>query len=101
MVIKGVFDKISVYNQKKIEQDKDISLKKQAKSSNLSYSSDTVNLSSQGKVLNELIDTVKQGPDVRRDRIEDLKQKINSGEYKIDSKQIAKKIVDTEIDLYL
>jgi negative regulator of flagellin synthesis FlgM len=101
MIIKGVVDKISVYNQNKVEQDKLTSLKKNNESSKSTYSSDKVELSAQGKLLNELTGIVNQQSEVRKDKVEYLKQKINSGEYQISSKEIAKKMVENEIDLYL
>jgi len=100
MVIKGVFDKISLYSQNKISQEKNTSLKNREKAPDIS-DSDKVELSNQGKLLNNLIETAKNQDIVRKEKVEELKDKISSGEYKIDAKQIAKKMVESEIDLYL
>ena len=99
MVIKGVFEKISLYSQNKIFQEKNTSLKNREKVPDIS-DSDKVELSNQGKLLNNLIETAKNQDIVRKEKVEELKDKISSGEYKIDTKQIAKKMVESEIDLY-
>ncbi|WP_459891771.1 flagellar biosynthesis anti-sigma factor FlgM [Desulfothermus okinawensis] len=101
MVIKGVFDKINLYNQNKISQEKETPLKNKEKAPDLITTSDKVELSDQGKLLNNLIETAKKQDVVRQEKVNDLKDKVSSGEYKIDTKQIAKKLVENEIDLYL
>ncbi|GAB6161086.1 hypothetical protein JCM12298_02450 [Desulfothermus naphthae] len=100
MVIKGIFEKINLYTQNKISQEKDSVLKNRGKTQNIT-DSDRVELSNQGKILNNLIEAVKKQDMVRREKVEYLKDKIQSGEYKLDAKEIAKKIVESEIDLIL
>jgi len=36
---------------------------------------------------------VKSLPDIRQDKVEAIKKKIESGEYKIDSKKVARKMI--------
>ena len=100
MVIKGIFEKINLYTQNKISQGKDTPLKNRKKAPDI-RDSDKVELSNQGKLLNNLIEAAKKEDIVRRDKVEQLKEKIASGEYKLNPKEIAKKIVESEIDLYL
>jgi len=100
MVINGVLNKLNLYTQNKISQEKNSVLENREKAPDISES-DKVELSNQGKILNNLIETAKKQDVIRKEKVEDLKDKIQSGEYKLDAKEIAKKIVKSEIDLYL
>ncbi|MGB9595036.1 MAG: flagellar biosynthesis anti-sigma factor FlgM [Candidatus Poribacteria bacterium] len=42
---------------------------------------------------------VKELPDTRQDKIDEIKRKIESGEYKIDGKQIARKMFELHQDI--
>jgi negative regulator of flagellin synthesis FlgM len=57
---------------------------------------DTVEFSSKGAEVGKLVDQMKQFPDVRQDRVEELKQKIEAGEYAPASKDIADAILKDE-----
>jgi flagellar biosynthesis anti-sigma factor FlgM len=43
-------------------------------------------------------ETVKALPDVRQERIAELKRQIEAGEYHVDSRKIAEKILDRQIE---
>ena len=103
MVIKGIGEKITFYNQNKIEEEKNLNLKKESKKTENSFSKgDKIQLSTKGKLLNEIISTVKQDDNtLRSEKIKELKESIDNGTYKIDSQKIAKKIIETEIDIFL
>lgn len=53
---------------------------------------DTVEISNLGKYLSEV--SSKKNEDINIDKINELKKQINNGTYKIDSKDIAKKILE-------
>lgn len=101
MVINGIFNKIDIYNQNKIQEDKNTQLKKKDDVSNLKSSSDKVELSNEVKLLNNVIDNVKKQDVDRTDKIKELKEKISAGEYKINAEKIADKILQNEIDLFV
>lgn len=61
-----------------------------------SVSEDKIEFSSKGAEVGKLVDQLKQFPDVRQDRIDSLKQKIESGEYNPASDDIADAILKDE-----
>jgi negative regulator of flagellin synthesis FlgM len=57
---------------------------------------DSVQFSSKGAEVGKLVDQLKQFPDVRQDRVEKLKQKIEAGEYSPSGEDIADAILKDE-----
>ncbi len=55
--------------------------------------SDQMNISGKAKGLSELVKKLDQLPDVRAEKVAELKEKISEGNYQVDSKAIAKKII--------
>lgn len=63
--------------------------------------SETVNLSSKAKDIQRIKQMLDQLPDVRENKIAELKQKIESGAYRVDAAKIAEKMVtESLIDLF-
>jgi len=57
-------------------------------------SKDKISLSGQAKEINELKRLISDLPEIRSDRVDALKKAIESGNYNIDAKKIAKKILE-------
>jgi len=51
-------------------------------------------LSKEAKVFQEAMRAVKSEPDVRMDKVQEIRARIQSGQYRIDSRSIASKMVD-------
>lgn len=60
--------------------------------------SDAVSISEKGKDVSEMTRTLKEMPDVRADKIADLKERIANGTYNVSGKDIASKIVNTALE---
>ena len=60
--------------------------------------SDAVSISEKGKDVSEMTRTLKELPDVRADKIADLKERIANGTYNVSCKDIAAKIVNTALE---
>ena len=45
-------------------------------------------------VMNKIKSLIKSEPEVRADRVAEMKAKIKSGEYKVDSESLAKKMLE-------
>ena len=45
-------------------------------------------------VMNKIKDKINAEPEIRADRVTELKAKIKSGEYKVDSESLAKKMLE-------
>lgn len=57
---------------------------------------DQVDVSSTGKEISKLVERAKQLPDIRQERVEALRQQVQSGKYEVSSKQIAEAILRDE-----
>lgn len=59
---------------------------------------DAVSISEKGKDVSEMTRTLKEMPDVRADKIADLKERIANGTYNVSGKDIASKIINTALE---
>jgi len=57
-----------------------------------------VNLSQASKEAQQIKEIIAAEPDIREDKVADLKEKIESGRYKVDHNRVAEKLVDTFLD---
>ena len=57
-----------------------------------------VNLSTASKEAQLIQKTIASEPDVREDKVAELKERIQSGNYKIDHEAVASKLVDASLD---
>jgi negative regulator of flagellin synthesis FlgM len=57
-------------------------------------SGDRVDISGKGKEIAELMAVIQQMPDVRNDKVKAVKEAIESGNYHIDTKKIAQKLLE-------
>ncbi len=55
---------------------------------------DELKLSTEAKEFQTAMKALKNVPDVRKDKVEDIRQRITSGTYNISSRQIAKKMIE-------
>ena len=60
--------------------------------------SDEVSISEKGKDVSEMTRTLKEMPDVRADKVADLKERIANGTYNISGKDISSKIINTALE---
>lgn len=65
-----------------------------AKAANKAYASDKVEISSFGKEFQVAKAAVSQAPDVREDKVEQIKAMLQAGTYKVNSMDFANKIVE-------
>lgn len=68
------------------------------KQNSAAVESDAVSISEKGKDVSEMTRTLKEMPDVRADKIADLKERIANGTYNVSGKDIASKIVNTALE---
>lgn len=55
---------------------------------------DNINLSERAKDYQFAMEKIKDLPDIRIDKVKDLKEKIQSGKYNVDGKKIVEKIFE-------
>jgi negative regulator of flagellin synthesis FlgM len=58
---------------------------------------DKVELSPQSKEMGKINDLLQTVPDIRTDRVLELKKVIQDGQYKIDSEQVAEKMLNESL----
>ena len=58
---------------------------------------DKVELSSLAKDVSKARAEVDRTPDIRTEKVESLKEKVHSGEYKVDPDKVAQKMVDEHL----
>jgi negative regulator of flagellin synthesis FlgM len=56
-----------------------------------------VSISDQARLMKEARELVYAAPDIRADKVSDLKQRIKDGSYKVDTSAVADKIVDEHL----
>ena len=54
---------------------------------------DKVDISGGGKAVVDIVSSVQQLPDVREARVQEIKQAVDSGAYKIDASKVAESIL--------
>ena len=54
---------------------------------------DEINISDEAKEIQSLMKKLKDMPEVRQEKINEIKEKINSGNYEIDPEKIAEKML--------
>ena len=58
---------------------------------------DKVELSTQSKEIKKINDVLEMTPDVRADRVAELKKLVQEDRYKVDSEALAEKMIDQSI----
>ncbi len=71
-----------------------------AMSGESSNQGDKVSLSSEGKLHIEGYREAMQSTDIREEKVASIKAAIAAGNYKIDSKDIAKKMLNSELEIF-
>jgi len=59
-------------------------------------SADSVTLSDSARSLAAARDAVRSAPDVRDDKVSEIKQQVSDGTYKVSAKALARKMLDSQ-----
>ncbi|WP_084457854.1 flagellar biosynthesis anti-sigma factor FlgM [Desulfocurvus vexinensis] len=62
---------------------------------------DSVSLSGEAKLFGSAMSAAQQTPEVRRQKVEDLKALVESGQYQPDIRKTAAKLVEEDLELLL
>lgn len=85
-------DNKTILNDKKVDNIKTENNKRTVVGSD-DISSDRVNLSSKARDFHKIAEVIKHTPDIREEKVNELKEAIKKGTYKADSKKIAEKMI--------
>ena len=81
-----------VQNEKSVGQKKAADLKSQQ-----SGGSATVNISQEARDLQKVAELARAGEELRADKIRKIKEQVVAGEYHVESKDVAKSILRSEV----
>lgn len=77
---------------------KNKNIDKTEKTSGVASKKDVVSISNQAKDFQAIMKAVKDVPDIRTDKVNELKDKYESGSYNVDGKDIAQKLFHSVTD---
>ncbi|MFP4392040.1 MAG: flagellar biosynthesis anti-sigma factor FlgM [Desulfohalobiaceae bacterium] len=98
MQINNLLAKLNALNQENIQGKQQ---NRPPASQETGQDQDKVQLSAQGQALSQVQKGTEEGPDVRQQKVEELKQLVQNGEYKPDSEKTAQALLDQELDIWL
>ena len=70
--------------------------KKEEKPETQKASRDSVNISSEARLIQETLNEVKNHEVSREEKVQELKEKIEAGEYKVDTQALAQKMLELD-----
>jgi negative regulator of flagellin synthesis FlgM len=88
----------STQNVMEVKKEKQLSDQQQVEEKAQSDQDTIVNLSQTLKETQLIKEIISSEPDIREDKVSELKEKIESGKYTIDNDAVADKLVDSFID---
>jgi negative regulator of flagellin synthesis FlgM len=82
-----------LYNKvKELKKNEDIEKKQDAQKTDANE--DKISLSGRAKEIGDLKSLIEQLPEIRSDKVEDIKKAVDAGTYNIDSLKVAAKILE-------
>ncbi len=97
MKITTIVDKLGTYEQQKLEKP---GTREGKGPDGVRSSSDTVTLSSRAKIFSDVQEAVRKAPEIRTEKIADIKARVGAGEYEPDPETIARKLLNEEEGLW-
>lgn len=102
MEIKNYLKGLDPYKAKLDQADRAKGKKgKGARESDSSANGDRISLSNEAKLRTEAYQSAMSASDVRQEKVDALKEKVAAGEYEVDSRQVAKKLLEDEKDFFI
>lgn len=99
MLIKDVLSAVKGYEKPETEAvDRPVRKDKAGKPSERS---DSVRISREGRLFARALREAQETPEVRRTRVNEIKEQVDAGTYVIDSRKTAAKIVEEDLDLLI
>ncbi|EGB13279.1 Anti-sigma-28 factor FlgM family protein [Pseudodesulfovibrio mercurii] len=100
MVIRNIVGDQNPYANKKIERPEAKEVRRTQGSVKTSgESADSVVLSSEARLRGAALQTAKEAPDVRREKVDELKRQVKDGTYQPDLKKAAANLIRDDLDL--
>jgi len=100
MEIRNILKGLDPYQAKLEKAEKDSARAGRGAASKETAKGDRVSLSNTARLHTEAMRAANDAPDVRREKVEALKAKVEAGEYQVDSRKVATKIIEEEHELF-
>lgn len=78
--------------------DKQKNISKTDKTSGVTSKKDVVSISNQAKDFQTITKALRDVPDIRQDKVNELSEQLNSGTYNVSGKEIADKVLKSIVD---
>lgn len=103
MDIKNIFGGSSPYTQSKVDKGDESAAaskvdKAKAKAKSQTSGKDRVSVSDDAKLVAEAAKAAQESPDIRVERVEALRSQVQAGTYNLDSRRIAQKLVESDLE---
>jgi negative regulator of flagellin synthesis FlgM len=102
MVIKNILGEMNPYSNKKVENQRSSDVQRKTSETTRTTSgevADRVVLSSEARLRGAALQTATEASDVRRQKVDDLKQQVREGTYQPDLKKAAANLIRDDLDL--
>ena len=100
MVIRNIVGDQNPYANKKIDRPDHKEVQKTQEATKTSGEvADRVVLSSEARLRGTALQTAKEAPDVRREQVDELKEKVKDGTYRPDLKKAAANLIRDDLNL--
>ena len=101
MEINNLLGKLGPYDQTKIDKATEDSARARKEQAAAKAAGDRISLSDEAKLRTEALGAAQAAPDVRRERVAAIKAQVESGEYQINTRKIAQKMVEEDLELLI
>lgn len=101
MVIKNIAGEMNPYANQKVKTQRQVDTQQRAQESvkTSGEAADRVVLSSEARLRGAALQTANEAPDVRREKVDRLKQQVKDGTYQPDLKKAAANLIRDDLDL--
>jgi len=101
MVIKNIAGEMNPYTNKKVggQRTTEVQQRAQEASKSSGEQADRVVLSSEARLRGAALQTANEAPDVRREKVDRLKEQVKNGTYQPDLKKAAANLIRDDLSL--
>lgn len=100
MEIKNSLTQLDTYRAQLDKTEKDAAARSAKETNNAPAKGDRVSLSPEAKLRTEAYSAAMNAPEVRQAKVDAIKSRVDSGEYQVDSRKVAEKLLQEEPGLF-
>lgn len=100
MEIKNSLTQFDTYRAQLDKTEKDAAARSAKETKNAPAKGDRVSLSPEAKLRTEAYSAAMSAPEVRQAKVDAIKSRVDSGEYQMDSRKVAEKLLQEEPGLF-